>query len=348
MNIGHKWPNQLFNISFFACLSLLVGIAPTLSGCAGNQTINTVLEDTSDPCYAERKAVAGHQSHFAEDIVTGAIIGAVSGAVIGALTASASKKDVGKGAAVGAAAGAVVGGIGGYYNALQRQQGQTPNMFYSQLLNDVSEENRKLSALNQDMDRLLACRRHNADSIRQAYKRKLMVRTEAERQMTELRGRLAKDVELANSIRADLGKRANDLQFAGMKVAPDQVGYVDVSTQKAEPPSKKKPKKPPPKKKTPPPAEVQKAMADSQSPPAATTNEDRKLVANIAQSTSQLQDNAVSFNTSTANLESLADSGLELDTPRTGAIQGVERLLSLVVDRPRYRWDRGRAMWLLG
>ena len=72
------------------------------------------------------------------------------------------------------------------------------------------------------------------------------------------------------------------------------------------------------------------------------------MIANIAQSTSQLQDNALSFNTSTANLESLADSGLELDTPRTGAIQGVERLLSLVVDRPRYRWDRGRAMWLLG
>lgn len=334
MNIGHKWPNQLFNIAFFACLSLLVGIAPTLSGCAGNQTINTVLEDTSDPCYAERKAVAGHQSHFAEDIVTGAIIGAVSGAVIGALTASASKKDVGKGAAVGAAAGAVVGGIGGYYNALQRQQGQTPNMFYSQLLNDVSEENRKLSALNQDMDRLLACRRHNADSIRQAYKRKLMVRTEAERQMTELRGRLAKDVELANSIRADLGKRANDLQFAGMKVAPDRVGYVDIEAQKTGSGGKKKQTKAT-AKKTAPPSEVQQAMAESGPPPAATTKEERKLIANIAQSTSQLQDNAVSFNTSTAKLESLADSGLELDTPRAGTLERATRLLALVSPEDR-------------
>ncbi len=321
----------LFDLSCVAFLTLVIGLIPWLSGCAGNQTITEVMEDTGDPCYAERKAVAGHQSHFIQDIVNGAILGAVGGAAIGMASAAKAAKKIDKGAAAGlsTAAGAVAGALGGYYNALQRQQGQTPNKFYSKLLNDVSEENRELKDLNQDMDRLLACRKRNADAIRSAYKRKGLTRPEAEAQKEELRGRLAKDIELANSIRANLGKRANDLQFAGMKVAPDRVGYVDIDAQKTGSGGKKKQTKAT-AKKTAPPSEVQQAMAESGPPPAATTKEERKLIANIAQSTSQLQDNAVSFNTSTAKLESLADSGLELDTPRAGTPERAMRLLALV------------------
>lgn len=324
----------LFNLSLRALLTLVIGLIPWLSGCAGNQTVTEVMEDTGDPCYAERQAVAGHQSHFIQDMVNGAILGVVGGAAIGMASAAkaANKIDKRTGAGLSTAAGAVAGALGGYYNALQRQQGQTPSKFYSKLLNDVSEENRKLKELNRDMDRLLACRKRNADSIRSAYKRKGLSRPEADAQMEELHARLAKDIELANSLRADLGKRANDLQFAGMKVAPNRVGYVDIDAQKTGSGGRKKPTKATSKKTTPP-SEVQQAIAESGPPPAATTKEDRKLVANIAQSTSQLQDNAVSFNTSTAKLESLADSGLELDTPRAGTPERATRLLALMGQR---------------
>jgi len=290
-------------------LALAITVVPFLPGCANLPVAN--FENPDDPCYQERKGLAAHQSYFTGDIIKGAAIGAIGGVVTGALAAAATGKDIGTGMAIGAVAGAVVGGIGGYYNALQRQQGQTPNAFYSTLLNDVQEENRRIQAINQSLDQLLACRKRQAAGIRVAYKHKRIDRSTGEQGLAELRLRIQEDLEVANSLRAGLGNRANDLQFASLKAAPGRIGYVDLNAQGKHKVTGHKKHKRSKRKTSPLPAEVQQALDQAPAAPKAKTATDKKLQARLAQSTSQIQDNVGKIDMGMANLAHVAEGGLE-------------------------------------
>lgn len=307
-----------------ASLSFSMALIPLmtgLSGCATNAAVDNILADKNDVCYLQRKELADQRTNMTEAVVKGAVVGAVGGALVGALGAAAAgkKKDVGKAAAVGATAGAVLGGIAGYYGALQQQNGEQPNLFYSTLLSDADKENQHLRETNRRLDNLLTCRQRQAQSIRGAYRRKEIDRASVQQQMTDLRVRLHQDLEIARDIRKDLVERVNGIQFAGLKSAPGQVAYVDLEQGDFddEPPSKGKGKsKAKPKSKKAPPPEVQKQLTEAPSAPHAKTKDDHNLVAKASSSVNQMTDNALLMNQKVNQLERLAKSSeLETDSP---------------------------------
>lgn len=76
-----------------AALGLLASTSLVLPGCSTMGSITSgfggdpYLSDSSDACYANGRALAKTEDHFARDLVAGALSGAAAGAASGALIA---------------------------------------------------------------------------------------------------------------------------------------------------------------------------------------------------------------------------------------------------------------------
>lgn len=207
--------------SLSCAASALAVAAMVLSGCAGGVSRDVITATGSDDvCLPQREALAATQQFFAEDIVAGAAIGALSGAALGALGAAVSGGDVGRGALVGAVTMGVAGAAAGYWNALQRQQGNNPSGLIATVLRDVTRENEQVVRTRQAWDRLVDCRRGEVTRVRSERQAGRITPSEANQRLGEIRRKVDLDLTLARSIGTKIEERRSQFNFAKEQVAP--------------------------------------------------------------------------------------------------------------------------------
>lgn len=293
-----------------AMASLAIALAPLLTGCATNSKVDDDINDLTDPCHVQRLALGELRTNMVAETAKGVIGGMILGTIVGAGTAIATGQDVRKGVVKGIIVGGVLGGISGYYGALQSKSGQDPNIFYSSFINDANQEHERIQKANRRLDDLLACRKQRLKSIRAAYRHKEIDRATAQVQMDELRTRLQGDLGIASEIRKDVVDRAKNIQFAGLKVAPNQVSYVDFDEVDDYDSGKRKSKGRTRIRHKAPPPEVNKQLAELPAPPKA----DRSNLASVATGVNMNCGEALLTNKKCSELGKLASgSGLELD-----------------------------------
>ncbi|MEI6412686.1 MAG: hypothetical protein WCP34_00300 [Pseudomonadota bacterium] len=293
--------------------SFSIALTPLLSGCAVNPKVDAAIADTGDYCHVQRVALGELRKNMVAETAKGALFGAAAGAVAGVAIAATTHGNIGAGAAIGAASGAVMGAFASYYGSLQSKSGQDPNLFYSTFVSDVNQEHERIQKANRRLDDLLICRKQQAKSIRTAHRHKDIDRATAQHQMDDIRSRLQDDLAIASEIRKDVVDRAKNIQFAGMKVAPRQVAYVDLDQTDDYDSGKRKSKGRTKSQHQAPPPDLQKRLAEQPAPPKAEGKEARSKLAASAQSVNQTCDEALHTTKSCNEIGKMAQgNGLEL------------------------------------
>ena len=170
--------------------------------------------DRKDACYRDQKAMADLSESFAGELLQNTVVGALVGGGVAALTSG------GRGIWQGMAIGAGTAAAGTYISEMQ-QRGLSAREVTSQISADVSEENRKIDQVIAAFDRVVACRKRQAESIRQNMRRGQITRAEAEAQMADLRKRYREDVAKAQEIAETIAKRTNAYSTAYNQIAAD-------------------------------------------------------------------------------------------------------------------------------
>jgi hypothetical protein len=188
--------------------------AVAMLGACSTQMGRIGADDGTDSCRQYVVQLDSTGNFFGEDIVAGAATGAIVGALLGlAVTGNA------RGAAIGAVAGGVTGAAGGYFNALQRQN-QDQAALNNALANDLTRENAQIDRTQLAFNQLMDCRFKRAEEIRGAYRRGQLPAPVAQAQLTDIRGRIGRDLELARLIDQRIGGRGAEFDTAIDNVSP--------------------------------------------------------------------------------------------------------------------------------
>lgn len=192
-----------------------------LAGCVTTRD-SRIGNDAGDGCRTQLVALDSTGNFFAADMLRGAAIGAVGGAALGALLAAATGQrgsGIAAGAGIGAVAGGVVGGTAGYLSARQQQATDQASLNLA-VANDLATENAQLDRTQLAFDQLMDCRFNTAQQIRADLGAGRMSRPQAEAAMAELRNRTQRDIQLANTINGQIGRRGAEFDTAIETVAP--------------------------------------------------------------------------------------------------------------------------------
>jgi outer membrane lipoprotein SlyB len=192
-----------------------------LAGCVTTRE-QRIGGDAGDACRTQLVALDSTGNFFAADMLRGAAIGAVGGAALGALLAAATGQrgsGIAAGAGIGAVAGGVVGGTAGYLSARQQQATDQASLNLA-VANDLAAENAQLDRTQVAFDQLMDCRFNTAQQIRAELGSGRMARPQAEAAMAELRNRTQRDIQLANTINGQIGRRGAEFDTAIETVAP--------------------------------------------------------------------------------------------------------------------------------
>lgn len=195
--------------------------AAMLAGCVTTREAR-IGSDAGDACRAQLVALDSTGNFFAADMLRGAAVGAVGGALLGGLLAAATGQrgsGIAAGAGIGAVAGGVVGGTAGYLSARQQQATDQASLNLA-VANDLATENAQLDRTQIAFDQLMDCRFNTARQIRAELGAGRMTRPQAEAAMAELRGRTQRDIQLANTINGQIGRRGAEFDTAIETVAP--------------------------------------------------------------------------------------------------------------------------------
>ncbi|MGG5812353.1 hypothetical protein [Falsiroseomonas sp. CW058] len=196
--------------------------AAMLAGCVTTREGRIGADDGSDPCRAQLVALDSTGNFFAEDILRGAAIGAVGGAALGALVAAAAGgrgRNVAAGAAIGAVGGGLVGGGAGYLSA--RQQQATDQAALGQAVaGDLAAENAQLDRTQIAFNQLMDCRFGTAQRIREDVRAGRLARPQAEARLANIRAATQRDLQLAQTINQQIGRRGAEFDTAIDTVAP--------------------------------------------------------------------------------------------------------------------------------
>jgi hypothetical protein len=185
---------------FAACL--LISTSLTLSGCVTTNSLMGNKDDPNDVCRAQRAALRQEGNYFSVDILTNAAItGVVSGLAVGLVTGNA------KSGLIAAGVGTAVGAAGGYLAAVRKKQADEA-LVRKSVLTDVDNDNKSLDKAQVALDQLMLCRKKEAESVREAFRRGDIKREEADFRMREVKQRWDRDIELAQSVSTNVGKRA--------------------------------------------------------------------------------------------------------------------------------------------
>lgn len=193
-----------------------------LAGCVTTQAGRIGADDGRDACRAQVVALDSTGNFFGESIIRGAAIGAVSGALLGGLIAAASGQrggNIAAGAAIGAVGGAAVGGTAGYFSARQ-QQAQDQAALNMAIANDLAAENAQLDRTQIAFNQLMDCRFGNAQRIRADLRAGRLTQAQAEAMMGDVRSRTQRDIQLAQTINGEIGRRGAEFDTAFDQVAP--------------------------------------------------------------------------------------------------------------------------------
>ena len=200
----------------------VVTSAALLAGCVSTREGRIGLDDGRDACRAQLVALDSTGNFFGEDILRGAAIGAAGGAALGALIAAASGRrgsDILAGAAIGAAGGAAVGGTAGYLTARQRQA-QDQASLNRAIAGDLMAENAQIDRTQLAFNQLMDCRFGTAQRVRDDFRAGRLTRAQAEAALADVRGRTQRDIQLAQSINTQIGRRGAEFDTAFDTVAP--------------------------------------------------------------------------------------------------------------------------------
>jgi hypothetical protein len=201
-----------------ACISL---VASSLAGCNTTRESRIGVDDGTDSCRAYVVALDSTGNYFAADMIQGAVAGAAAGALLGGLAGGSFK-----GAAIGAAAGMMAGMLGGYWKN-QMQQGMDQAILHVSA--DMRRENAQLDKTNAAFRQLADCRRGQAREIKAEYRAKAITRDDAKARLTIVAARAHKDLEIANAINANAGKRLHEYQYAAAQIDPNVPAPTDNS-----------------------------------------------------------------------------------------------------------------------
>jgi hypothetical protein len=196
--------------------------AVMLAGCVSTREGRIGADDGADPCRAQLVALDSTGNFFAEDIVRGAAIGAVGGAALGALVAAAAGgrgSNIAAGAAIGAVGGGLVGGTAGYLSARQ-QQAQDQASLNRAIAGDLAAENAQLDRTQIAFNQLMDCRFGTAQRIRADHRAGRLTQPQAEAQLANIRARTQRDLQLAQTINQQIGRRGAEFDTAFDTVAP--------------------------------------------------------------------------------------------------------------------------------
>ena len=195
--------------------------AAMLAACVNTQAGRIGADDGSDACRTQVVALDSTGDFYGESIIRGAAIGAASGALLGGLIAAASGRgrDVMAGAAIGALAGGAIGGATGYYGARQQQASDQASLNLA-IAGDLASENASLDRTQIAFNQLMDCRFATAQRTRENLKAGRITRPQAEAQMTDVRARTQRDIQVAQTINTSIGRRGAEFDTAIENVAP--------------------------------------------------------------------------------------------------------------------------------
>lgn len=179
-----------------------------LAGCVSTRSGRIGADDGSDGCRPQLVALDSTGNFFAEDVLRGAAVGALAGAAIGGL-ATGNWRGALVGAAIGGAGGAAVG-----YYASVSQQGRDQAAITAQIGTDLQRENAELERTQVAFDQLMDCRFRSAATVRQAVQQGRMDRATGLAQMSAIRGRAQRDLQLAQQINTQIGTRGAEFDTA--------------------------------------------------------------------------------------------------------------------------------------
>jgi hypothetical protein len=211
------------------------------------------LKDTSDPCIAQRRAMADQGSFFDKELIVAAATGAALGAATGGLIAAVSGQNVLAGAAIG-------GGLGlaGGYLAKLYGEGLDGDGIIGHAFNDVAAENRKIDALLVSFRSLKSCRLNEARAIQAAYNAKTIDKAQAQAQMAGVRMRYDQDVAKLDQIAMQISENTESYAAVYNEIAADNnAGALEVQDYREGAPSAKVTRKTPPRKSSTPQGSLQ-------------------------------------------------------------------------------------------
>ena len=179
------------------------------------------LRDGSDPCLAQRRALAEHGSFFDKKLVMATAAGAVTGGLIAAMS--------GHNVLAGAAIGGAVGLAGGYLAKMQ-SQGMDADSIIGHAFNDVAAENRKIDALLVSFRAVKACRKEQGRMIQAAYNAKAIDAPQAQAQMAAVRTRFDEDVAKFDQIARQISENTETYAAVYNEIAADnQAGTLELA-----------------------------------------------------------------------------------------------------------------------
>lgn len=202
-------------------LALLTATA-MLAGCVTTRE-GRIGGDDGDACRTQLVALDSTGNFFGEDMLRGAAMGAAGGALLGGLLAAATGQR-GSGIAAGAGIGAVGGGLAGAtagYFAARRQQASDQASLNQAVAGDLAAENAQIDRTQLAFDQLMDCRFRSAQQIRAELRGGRMTRPQAEAAMENLRARTQRDVQLAQTINGQIGRRGAEFDTAFDTLAPE-------------------------------------------------------------------------------------------------------------------------------
>lgn len=173
---------------------------------------------SNDVCRAERDSLQETGNYFAQDMIAGALKGAIGGALVGGLTAAVTGGNVGKAVAVGAVAGGVTGFGAGYFNALAKQQGQTPTGLFAVFQGDMEKDNAQIDKTRQAFKALIDCRKKEIASVKSGVANGSISKADGNVKMAEIRQKIGEDRRVGAEILKNLDDRTAQYAVAGAKL----------------------------------------------------------------------------------------------------------------------------------
>jgi hypothetical protein len=197
-------------------VSIVVAATILMSACVTTADNSQVVAGRGDDvCVAQAVSLNESQTFFAEDLLAGVVTGAATGALTGALGAALTGGNVGKAAAQGAVGGAVAAAAGADW---QKRMGGGRAEALLGVKKDIQRETDQLNRTNAAFKELSNCRKAQFAAIKGDFKAKKITKAEADQRWARQRELLQRDIELANSINANVVKRGESFAYANEQV----------------------------------------------------------------------------------------------------------------------------------
>jgi hypothetical protein len=218
--MSHSWRKR----RLMQAVSVSVIAAVGLSACTPDRFPSLVTSqgaiDPADPCGPQRAALQEHDSFFSSGvtrIITGALIGGATTLIVGQLTGA--RGSAGQQFLAGALGGALTSVVANYLSQA-RSGASNPDEVSNRVRADIAQDNDRIVQAQAALDELNACREREARAIGDAYRAQRISLEEARSRMAVVRERRDADLQVANRIAENLGRRGELFVGASSELQP--------------------------------------------------------------------------------------------------------------------------------